>query len=295
MRATADTGFPPRNACDCHVHVVGPKNRYPLNPRRSYTPMDAPREALAAMLARLCLDRVVIVQPSFYGTDNGCTLAALEALGSRARAVAVVADDIAPSEIDAMHKRGVRGLRLNILTAGGAPVDIVRERMQGAARLCARNGWHVQLFISPDMIEPLAPTMRTLPVPVVIDHFGFIRPADFNSDAANCLVELVASGRVWVKLSGAERLTEDLNDSAIATFARRLAATIPEHVVWGSDWPHTPMHRGQPHESDDAEQPYRDVDDARLLQQVATWFEDERRQELVLVHNPARLYGFADA
>jgi 2-pyrone-4,6-dicarboxylate lactonase len=286
-------GFPPRNACDCHVHVVGPKRRYPLIPRRSYTPMDAPVEELHAMLGRLGLDRVVIVQPSFYGTDNACTLAAVAALGHRARAVAVLADDIAPAELDDLHWRGVRGLRLNILTAGGAPAEVVRERMQRAARLCARNGWHVQLFISADMIMPLAPMVRELPVAVVIDHFGFIRPGDFGLPTADCLLGLVASGQVWVKLSGSDRLTDDTRVPTMAPLARRLAEANPERLVWGSDWPHTPMHRGKPAEGDDTEQPYRDVDTARLLQLVPAWFEDMRLQEQVLVTNPARLYGFA--
>ncbi|HVZ51685.1 MAG TPA: amidohydrolase family protein, partial [Pseudolabrys sp.] len=85
----ADRPFPPSGACDCHVHVVGPKSRFPLAQPRSYTPMDAPLADLSAMLARLGLSRVVLVQPSFYGTDNGCMLDAIAALPA-ARGVAVL-------------------------------------------------------------------------------------------------------------------------------------------------------------------------------------------------------------
>ena len=66
--------FPPRGSCDSHVHVIGPKRRFPLPPGHRYTPMDAPMGNLAAMLKRLGSDRVVIIQPSFY---------ALAASGSR--------------------------------------------------------------------------------------------------------------------------------------------------------------------------------------------------------------------
>jgi predicted TIM-barrel fold metal-dependent hydrolase len=287
--------FPPHNACDCHVHVVGPKSRYPLAPRRSYTPMEAPCDALVAMLNRLGLDRVVIVQPSFYGTDNACTLDALAELGNRARAVAVVADNITPGELDDLHRRGVRGLRLNILTAGGAPAEAVRERLRDTARICTRNGWHIQLFVGSHMVLPLAPTLRELPVPAVIDHFGFIRPADFNSAAADCLIDLVADGHVWVKLSGSDRLTDNIAIPAMAPLARRLAKANPDRIVWGSDWPHTPIHRGEPREQADTAQPYRAVDTARLLRQLVEWFDDPSLQEQVLVKNPAQLYGFPQA
>jgi len=130
---------------------------------------------------------------------------------------------------------------------------------------------------------------------VVIDHFGFVRRADFDSAAANCLLDLVASGQAWVKLSGSGRLTDEIAVPTMAPLAHRLANANPEQVIWGSDWPHTPVHRGQPYENHDAEQPYRDVDTARLLQLVPMWFEDRRQQELLLLHNPARLYGFTEA
>src|SRR5919197_1357866 len=73
----------PPGACDTHVHVIGPKDRYPLGSVRTYTPQDAPLSALRRMLSRLGMDRVVLVQPSVYGTDNRCLLDALDELGPR--------------------------------------------------------------------------------------------------------------------------------------------------------------------------------------------------------------------
>jgi len=81
-----------RGACDCHTHVFGPAARYPFSPDRAYTPPDASVEQLVALHDSLGIERVVIVQPSPYGTDNSCTLDATRRLGDRARAVVVVDD-----------------------------------------------------------------------------------------------------------------------------------------------------------------------------------------------------------
>ena len=73
----------PPGACDCHTHVFGPHARFPLDADRRYTPGEASVAALLALQAALGMDRVVIVQPSPYGTDNSCTLDAVRQLGGR--------------------------------------------------------------------------------------------------------------------------------------------------------------------------------------------------------------------
>src|SRR5919197_2616307 len=133
----------PRPACDTHVHVVGPKDRYPLVGQRAYTPQDAPLSGLRRMLSHLGMDRVVLVQPSVYGTDNACLLDALEVLGPAGRGVAVLDEGASTSVLDDFHRRGVRGLRVNIATFGSAPIDAIRARLAASAATCARHGWHV--------------------------------------------------------------------------------------------------------------------------------------------------------
>ena len=127
--------FPPPNSCDCHVHVIGAKGRFPLPANRRYTPSDATAAELAAMLKRLGMTRVVIVQPSFYGTDNACTLDGIAQLGN-ARGVAVIAPDTPEKELDILHDQGIRGLRINIATMGGEPVDAIKAKITAAAKLC---------------------------------------------------------------------------------------------------------------------------------------------------------------
>ena len=67
-------------ACDCHVHIIGPQDKYPLVPNRAYTPTQASVGQLKALRARLGIARNVLVQPSFYGTDNSCMLDAMAEL-----------------------------------------------------------------------------------------------------------------------------------------------------------------------------------------------------------------------
>ena len=282
--------FPPRLSCDCHVHVVGPKDRFPLPRERRYTPMDAPAGALHDMLARLGLERVVLVQPSFYGTDNACMLDAMQRLPA-SRGVAVLSPQTAPAELAALHARGIRGLRVNIATHGVSSLADMRTGIESTARLCAAHGWHVQIFVPAGAIEPLMPLLLQLPVPTVIDHFGLIAPGP-EGPALRALLQLLHSGRIWVKISGAYRIADDPYDPRIDSLARRLCAVNPERIVWGSDWPHTPRH-DLLRPALDEELPFQDIDTQGLLDLVPRWLEDDMLVRRVLVDNPAALYDFA--
>jgi len=280
--------FPPRGSCDSHVHVIGPKSRFPLAAGHRYTPMDAPSADLAAMLARLRLDRVVLVQPSFYGTDNACMLAAMAELKA-SRGVAVLPERVAETALAELHAQGIRGLRVNIASVGPASAETVRQSVEAAARLCEVHGWHVQLFVSSDAIEPLAPILAALPVDSVFDHFGLIAPGAGNG-ALRALVRLLESGKTWVKISGAYRITEHPDDPRIDPLARRLCEANPERVVWGSDWPHTPPHTLQ--KSGDVGSPFQTIDTRGLLDLLPRWLKDDALVRRVLVENPGRLYDF---
>lgn len=282
--------FPPHKACDCHVHVIGPKAQFPLMRDRRYTPKDALASDLADMLARLRLERVVLVQPSFYGTDNACMLDAMLRLED-ARGVAVLPPYVARAELYELHARGIRGLRVNVATGGAGSIDAVRADIEASAATCARHGWHVQIFIPSELIEPLAPILRGLPVATVIDHFGLIAPGAENG-ALPALLRLLESGKIWVKISGAYRIADDPADVRIGPLARRLYETNPERIVWGSDWPHTPKHRPAGPEGEQ-EQPFQDIDTRALLELVPKWLGDEAAVQQVLVSNPAKLYEFA--
>jgi predicted TIM-barrel fold metal-dependent hydrolase len=242
------------------------------------------------MLEGLGLSRVVIVQPSIYGTDNGCLLAALDELGPMARGVVVLAPDTPSATLDALHRQAVRGIRVNVASVQGMGPREVQQQFRAAARLCERNGWHLQTFLPAMMLAEL-PDLADLPVPLVLDHFGLISPERPDGPEAHALLSRLDTGRVWVKLSAPYRITERTMDPRVAELARMLARN-PERLVWGSDWPHTPAHAGSG-TAPEEETPYRNLDTQDLLAQVRTWFPEAAMQRRLLVDNPAQAYGWS--
>ncbi|MFP3519012.1 amidohydrolase family protein, partial [Pseudomonas sp. SIMBA_077] len=128
--------------CDCHFHVFGDENGQPFSPHRSYTPPPAPLEAFQRVQKTLGLSRGVIVQPSVYGADNSTTLAALKEAGSAFRGVVVIDADTDTETLWAMHRLGVRGVRVNLIFKSGVEVSDVAALAEKVAPL----GWHLQLL-----------------------------------------------------------------------------------------------------------------------------------------------------
>jgi len=266
-----------KNACDCHVHVFGPASRYPFSPERAYTPPSASVEQLVSLHDSLGIERVVIVQPSPYGTDNACTLDAVRRLGRCARAVVVVDE---ASNLDDMHRAGARGIRVNLYTAGQTDPAAALRALQRAAEQAKPLGWHVQVFTTIALIEKIESAIQELAVPLVVDHFGL--PQDQNIDA---LARLVRRGKVYVKLSATHRFPADASP-----IARALAEANPARLLWGTDWPHPGGAHGT--RVSDAIQPFDAVDDRAALARLTTWFPDANLRRKILVDNPAALYDF---
>src|SRR5436309_1310376 len=120
----------PAGACDCHTHIHGDPEKFPFFPGRVYTPETALPEEMAALHRALRMRRVVIVTPSVYGTDNSATLWGMKARGADARGVAVIDDKTPESELDAMGRAGVRGIRLKL----GAQADRTDAALPGRRR-----------------------------------------------------------------------------------------------------------------------------------------------------------------
>src|SRR5215470_10824798 len=135
----------PAGACDCHTHIHGDPARFPFFAGRTYTPEMALPEEMAALHKALHMQRVVIVTPSVYGTDNAATLYGMQARGADARGVAVIDEQTPESALDAMGQAGVRGIRLNLATAGITDPTVARQRFQAAVERMQRHQWHVQL------------------------------------------------------------------------------------------------------------------------------------------------------
>jgi predicted TIM-barrel fold metal-dependent hydrolase len=281
----------PPLACDCHTHVFGPYDRFPLSLSRTYNPPEAPLDLLTGFLEKLGLERVVVVQPSVYGIDNTATLDAVRRSEGRARAVAVIADDADRGHLADMHKAGVRGVRLNLMMAEEPSLDAASGIIRGCAERIKLFGWHIQLFAPLRLIVRLSPFLSSLPVRVVVDHFGWPQPA-FNVDDIHALCALVAGGNTYVKLSAAYRLSTDgFNDPAAASLARDLISANSRALVWGSDWPHPGAFVST--QGSGAPSPLHDIDDVLALDKLAEWAGSDEVLRAILVDNPARLYDFS--
>lgn len=281
----------PAGACDCHVHVVGPATRYPFHADRPYTPADAPAALLQARMQDLGIARAVIVQPSFYGTDNSCLVDALALLGPAGRGVAVVAPDAGSAVLDPLHQAGVRGLRINLASNADAALEAARESLAQTVSQCVRRGWHIQIFSTPALLLPLLPDLARLGVPVVIDHFG-LASTDLAHPYTVALTKALQGGSLWLKLSAPYRLDASADEAGVARLAQHLTRAAPERVVWGSDWPHTPVHSGR-RDPDAPPRPYRTIDGRSLLRLAEAWFPDPAVRRRVMTDNPAHLYAFA--
>lgn len=278
---------PPPGACDCHAHVFGPAERFPYAPDRSYTPPDAPLAKYLAMLETVGFDRGVLVQGSAHGRDNAAMLDALQREPARLRGVAVAGADVPAAELRRWADTGIRGLRFNhffrdgkLHYGGGVPLADARV----LAPVMKDLGWHLQLWIDIKDLPETKPILEDIGLPVVIDHMGRTDArAGIDTAGFRCLLDWVADGGCWVKVSGAHRLSESPPDYAEAQpFHEALVRANPERLVWGGDWPFPRMDEGKV------------PDVGRLFEMFCRWTTSQDVRRRILVSNPARLYGFPD-
>jgi predicted TIM-barrel fold metal-dependent hydrolase len=285
----------PRGACDCHVHVFGDPAQFPFAEKRVYTPPPASVEQLLELQRDLHLDRVVVVQPSVYGADNACTLDAVRRMGSRSRGVAVIDRTTSRKALEEMAGAGIRGVRLNLETntAGRFDPADAKAVLDATAEQIRGLGWHVQIYTRTTVIAGLKDHLAQMPFPVVVDHFGRGNPGQGPGQADFvALLDLVKSGRVYVKISGAYRVSEKAPDFLDVTgLAQALVAANPDRIVWGSDWPHPNSDAGRGKPLSEISSPFP-IDDGLLLNQLPKWAPDAAVRKKILVDNPARLYAF---
>ena len=257
----------PPGACDTHVHVFRP-DIYPYAASRAYTPARITAGDLAGFLDAHGLTRVVIVQPSVYGTDNRAVLDALADLGSRARGIAVIDLETATdAELQDLEKAGVRGIRLNVATR---QEEGLAEAVTRAAAQLSGSNWAIQIYAPLAGIVAAAPVLHRLRQPLILDHFGGARTAGPDLPAGtDVLIDLAGNGPAYIKLSAAYRASDGRAPGwpDVAPLARRLVDTVPDRLVWGSDWPHTGSGReGRP---PDEVEPFQEIDDHLALARLA--------------------------
>ncbi len=283
----AAESFP--GATDCHVHIIGPQSKYPMAPKRPYTPPEATVAQLKAMHARIGITRTVLVQPSFYGTDNSCMLDALMQLGNNARGVAVIDANTPEQTLRAMDAKGVRGIRINLESAGNRDPKAAAAMITTFAKKIAPLNWHVQIFTVAAVIDKVINAIINSPVPVVIDHFGMPGGEDSNFKGAQAVVDLAHARKAYVKLSGEYRFAKMPLGDDVKRLAQTLIYAARDRMLWGSDWPHTQTIPG--HSANEVT-PFNKIDDTAYMRFFNSWYPDETTRKMILVDNPAKLYRF---
>src|SRR3954462_2114779 len=266
----------PKGACDTHLHFYDEK--LPAAPG-TFLPGRFTVEQYRAMQQRLGLERVIVVQPNAYADDNTVTVNAIRTLGEGAEGVVVVKPDVKDAEVERLTKAGICAVRIMTLHGGMLGLDVMDAVM---ARVHP-HGWHANIQLDGRELPKYEAQIKRLPSKFVIDHTGkFLEPVSVDHPAFRSLLNLVDTGRCWVKLSapyetsqtGAPRYED------VSRLARALVKHAPQRMLWASNWPHPSARKPAPPNDED------------LLDLLADWAPDAAVQRKILVENPAELYGF---
>jgi predicted TIM-barrel fold metal-dependent hydrolase len=231
-------------AIDAHAHVF--HRGLPLAPERRYTPAyDAPLAAYLAQLDANGIDRGVLVQPSFLGTDNSYLLESLVAARGRLRGVVVVPPDIGREEMAWMARAGVVGVRLNLVDR-----DIPDLAAPPWPRFIADSvarGWHIEIQRQARDLAILAPILLAAGATVVLDHYTLPDPALGVADPGfAAILRLGATTRgLWVKISAPYRNGSHGESVARGAYPLLRDALGVDRLLWGSDWPNTGHEAGE--------------------------------------------------
>ena len=271
----------PRGACDTHLHVYGPFDRYPLVAERGYDP--DPRSTLDDYLKThraLGLERAVIVTGSGNGTNNRITLDALKRMNGDFKGLALLDPAVTDSELTELKERGFSGFRIKTNGRGGLSFD---DSKQMIARTEGFD-WHVE-FMSQSLEEVIGarPFLNSLKVPYMFDHVAHAEPhlTGNDHDFAELLRILKNEQQAWINLYSFYQLSKsgppDYRD--MVDVVQAIVANRADNIVWGSNWPHGGVSVPMP-------------DDGDLLDFLAAAIPDENTRNAILADNPARLYGW---
>jgi 2-pyrone-4,6-dicarboxylate lactonase len=278
MRPAATNTLPsfdlPARSCDTHFHVFEPG--FPRVADPLYTFPDATLDQYLAAAEHLGIERMVLVQPTYYGTDNSLALDVLRRVGPHARAVVRVEEEVSNAELDAMHDLGVRAIRLDLFARAQLPVAEIIDHVRRMARRTAPRGWHLQFYAPGAVVRDLLPFLADFDETFVIDHMGYMKASDgLTEQDADALLDVLRQGRCWIKLSGPYRIAGDKPMSTLRGLGRTLVDTRVDRLIWGSDWPHLP--NGQ-------------RDTGELLDLLADWAPNPQDRERILVGAPDELF-----
>jgi predicted TIM-barrel fold metal-dependent hydrolase len=263
---------------DCHAHLFGPYDRFPLAPERSYTPPEAVQAQYLSLLDHLGLSHGVLVHPSAYGDDFSLLFDALASQPAWRGVVVCRAEGL--SMLRGLWDKRVRAARFSHRSGAGANFagSASFDDLLTLAPALADAGLHAELWTDCKALPDIAGRLRELPVPVVIDHMGgFDVHAGIDEPGFRSLLGLLESGHAWVKLCAYRNLLNAPDFESGRPFHEAMLRANPDRLLWGSDWPHLRV----------APAP----DTAQLLETFKRWTASDELATKILVSNPTALYG----
>jgi len=266
----------PKGACDTHMHFYDTK--FPGAPG-TFLPGDFTVPQYRELQKKLGLERVIVVQPNAYADDNTVTVNAIKELGKGAKGVAVVKPDVSEAELERLTKAGICAVR--IMTLHGAMLGF--DVMDAVMARVHPHGWHPNIQLDGRELPKYEAQIKRLPGKFVIDHTGkFLEPVAPDHPAFRSLLNLVDTGRCWVKLSAPYETSKTgaPKYEDVGRLAKALVKHAPDRMMWASNWPHPSARKPAP------------PDDVALLDLLADWAPDAKVQKKILADNPAELYGF---
>jgi D-galactarolactone isomerase len=266
----------PAGTWDTHMHVYEPG--YAIAPTAVSKPHDAPTSEYLKVRKSLGIAHTVVVQPSAYGKDNSCTLAAMKMLGPDSRGIAVADESVTEAELRRLHQGGIRGLRFFYFPGG----FLTWSSLEDLAPRVQELGWHVIVQFDGREFAEREAALKRVPGIVIIDHVGkFIEPVGTDHAAFKSFLRVLDTGRFYVKLSAPYETSKigPPNYDDVGALAKALVKAAPERMLWASNWPYV----ATPKE--------RIPKDAWMLDMLLDWVPDAAVRKKVLVDNPARLYA----
>ncbi|KAH8810933.1 hypothetical protein F5884DRAFT_262890 [Xylogone sp. PMI_703] len=294
----------PEGAWDTHIHVFDP-DHWPYPTPRSYTPKSAQITEYPTSVTG-CTN-IVIVHASVQGSSPAPLLDTLSKQSSlpgiTLRGLATIdVDNITDAELDELHNAGVRGARLHEMAWGHghqATGDAIAVKVKRLADRLARLEWVIGIFCDVHAWASMAEMIRTELDPrikLVADHFGGTFPGEENSEDFKTFIDLIKEKRIYVKVSGFERLYHGHASGmkAIEPIVKAVIEAGPDRIVFGTDWPHTQLgvtRKGKTQEQrhNDIEG-FRDVPDADHIKTLREWITDDKVWQDLFVNNAKKIF-----
>lgn len=229
------------NTIDAHVHVwTDDFAHYPLAAGYTVAEMQPPTFTPEALLAhaRPCgVQRIVLVQMSYYGTDNSYMLDTMARFPGVFGGIAVIAETAGDveAEMGRLGALGVRGFRLQ-------PREGSFEAYARVFAQAAQSGQALCCLMNPDTLPALGTMCERYPhTPVVIDHLCRLGiSGEIVESEVQALLAMAQYPQVKVKVSAFYALGHKRppHDELLPLIQRVYAAFGARRLLWATDCPY---------------------------------------------------------